>query len=614
MLGSTPGMADIRSGAVARQVTTHSHERMPHPWYRSLRSIGHSDFQVIPAGGRWAFPPMEGPGAVTAIWMTIAGSGLEALLRWRVPAHRHVWIHVTYDGEETPAISAPLGHFFGNGTTRAVHFDSKFVGATSGGYYCFLPMPFARSCRVEMENRDPRRDISLFFGAITYHQLPELPPGLGSLRAQFRDRSFVDSARIEGTRVPDDPHVILDVSGGPGQYVGMNLTLFPTRTIRSRLVWPYLGFPYLEGNIKVFVDDEVGDPGPPMVDKPVGTPPGPQSIEHSGTTSASPGPDRGGTMGALRLDPDHRDPDVIPDLIQRRIVLMTGKGGVGRTTLTAAMARAAARAGKRVLVAEFGEPDGDYSPLARIFGRDTLPGTPEPLEPGIQGSLLWALEGHSLFLQRALPLPPLIRAAMRSRALRRLFDASPSLHEMGAFHHLLTLIKEERGDGSPEHELILVDMPATGHTLALTGLPEVILGLMPTGPIADLMREGRDMLNDPATGAACVVTLPETLPVSECLELVEGLEDTGTSVGVVLVNKVVQELFDPQEREWLAPLIESERLLGSNRFASSGQTERSLRRLARHTRVPLELVPEFSALGDDLITAVETTLLPPEIP
>ncbi len=64
-----------------------------------------------------------------------------------------------------------------------------------------------------------------------------------------------------------------------------------------------------------------------------------------------------------------------------RIVLITGKGGVGRSTLTAALAKLAGRAGKRVLVAEIGEPGEDYSPLARHFGRDRLPLRPRTPPP-----------------------------------------------------------------------------------------------------------------------------------------------------------------------------------------------------------------------------------------
>ncbi len=296
------------------------------------------------------------------------------------------------------------------------------------------------------------------------------------------------------------------------------------------------------------------------------------------------------------------------DLLDRRVILVVGKGGVGRTTLTAAMARAAARAGKRVLVTEIGEPDGDYSPLAHLYGRESLPAEVDVLEPGVRGCLLWSRTGHALFLQRVLPVQALVRAGMRSGSLNRLLDAAPSFNEMGVFYCLLSLILEQRKDETPEHELILVDMPATGHSLALTGLPEILLNLMPTGPIADLMREGQSYLNDPARTAACAVTLPETLPVTECLELIDGLRETHIPLGTVLVNKVIGDHFDDDERAELERVLDGQAVFGANRFSAMAQIERSIERLDRGAGVPLLTVPEFTGLGDDLVSQVAASL------
>lgn len=296
------------------------------------------------------------------------------------------------------------------------------------------------------------------------------------------------------------------------------------------------------------------------------------------------------------------------DLLDRRVILVVGKGGVGRTTLTAAMARTAARAGKRVLVTEIGEPDGDYSPLARLYGRESLPAEVCDLEPGVRGCLLWSRTGHALFLQRVLPVQALVRAGMRSGSLNRLLDAAPSFNEMGVFYCLLNLILQQRKDGSPEHEMILMDMPATGHSLALTGLPEILLSLMPTGPIADLMREGQSYLNDPARTAACAVTLPETLPVTECLELIDGLRETRVPVGTILVNKVIGDPFDDDERAALEPALQGQPVFGADRFATMAQIERSIERLDRCAGVPLLTIPEFTGLGDELVSQVAGAL------
>ena len=83
------------------------------------------------------------------------------------------------------------------------------------------------------------------------------------------------------------------------------------------------------------------------------------------------------------------------DFLSRRIHLVTGKGGVGRTTLSAALATAAARHGKRVLLTEIGDPEGGYSAIGRKFGREQLTPDPEPLgPPGLRGCHVWATRGQ----------------------------------------------------------------------------------------------------------------------------------------------------------------------------------------------------------------------------
>ena len=242
LLPSSPAllvsMATMRKGIKAKQVTTHTHDSVPVGAYKQFKDVGHWDFKRIKAGESWEFPLMEGPACVTSIWMTVAGRMIEVVRRKRVLAHKYLWINVYYDGEKTPAISAPIGHFFGNGTTKYVHFASKFVGMTSGGYYSFLPMPFEKSCRVVMENRHEKKDIPFFFGAIGYTKMEGLPPDSGMLHAQYHASNFVGSKDVKGAMVPDNPHLILEADNGPGHFAGTTLTIYPNHPNLDRLELP----------------------------------------------------------------------------------------------------------------------------------------------------------------------------------------------------------------------------------------------------------------------------------------------------------------------------------------------------------------------------------------
>lgn len=291
-------------------------------------------------------------------------------------------------------------------------------------------------------------------------------------------------------------------------------------------------------------------------------------------------------------------------------MLLPGKGGVGRSSMTAAIGMIAQRRGVRVLVTEIGDDPKDYSPLARVFGLERLPAAPEKIAPGIDGALLLARSGQELFLRSVLRSSTLARAALSSDAIRRLLSAGPSFKEMGVFFQLLTYLRMERAEGEPLYELILVDMPATGHTLSLTGLPELLLRLLPRGPIAAALREGQSYLNDPKRAAAYVVTIPETLPVSECLELLDGLAKTQMPSGGVLLNRFPVDAFTRNERELLNPLVDSLKLFGAEGFHKPERARRELARLRAGTKLPIYVVPELPQAG--LIPKIADALLAAE--
>ena len=277
---------------------------------------------------------------------------------------------------------------------------------------------------------------------------------------------------------------------------------------------------------------------------------------------------------------------MVNELFEKRVVLVTGKGGVGRTTVTAALALAAARAGKRVLVTEIREPtEQGWSHLARYFGRETLPHTAEELAPGVRGSLLVTEKGTELFLGSVLRVRAMARLAMRVGPLVSFLHATPSFHELGVFYHLLTYIQEKDRSGRPLNELILMDMPATGHTIALTGLPDILLRIIPSGPIATALRDGQSVLNDPRTAAACVVTLPELLPITEAIELVEGLRETRVPVGGIIVNRVPRTEFSESEWDALRAMLDDGGIFGRTALDRVERAGEAIQRLKESTEV-----------------------------
>lgn len=269
-------------------------------------------------------------------------------------------------------------------------------------------------------------------------------------------------------------------------------------------------------------------------------------------------------------------------------MLVTGKGGVGKTTVSASLARYAAAQGKRTLVCEMqGEP-GAASALGDALGIAALDEQPVDVAENLRAVVLAAQLGHQRFLRDVLPIRFLADAAMKSAAVRRFFGAAPTFPEMGVLYRLLDLVRATRRDGSFEHEMIIVDLPATGHALALAQIPASLLRVIPTGPIANAVREGLSFLMDPEKTGAVVVTLPETLPVSEAIELVRGVEEHKIPLAQIFVNRVPFDPFTEEERDAVRFVLEDQPpTLGERTLERIDRARVALARLAREVTVPI---------------------------
>lgn len=245
----------------------------------------------------------------------------------------------------------------------------------------------------------------------------------------------------------------------------------------------------------------------------------------------------------------------LEDLVQRRLIIVTGKGGVGKTTVAAALARRFARQGKRVLCAEIVPLAETASQLAAALGGPKPLEEPVLVDHGLWAALLTPSKGHLRFLQDTLPIKILAEAAMRSQGLRKFLAAAPGFSDMGVMYRMLDLMNRKRPGGDAAFEVCIVDSPATGHALALAQIPEFLTRLIPAGPIFRAAKAGLDLLTDPQTTAAVVVTLPETLPITEALELKRGLEKHHLPVAALVVNRVPKDPFSAAERQALAGVL-----------------------------------------------------------
>jgi anion-transporting ArsA/GET3 family ATPase len=270
----------------------------------------------------------------------------------------------------------------------------------------------------------------------------------------------------------------------------------------------------------------------------------------------------------------------LAQLISSRLVLVTGKGGVGKTTLAAALGQLAAATGKRVLLAEVGTDAKDLSPILSALGEQRA----SSLEPMKVAENLWTVlltpeSGHRAFLRDVLPLSFLADRAMKAEPLKRFLSAAPAFAELGVLYRGLQLVRAKRTRNIPLFDLVVLDAPATGHALAFASLPQLLLKVIPGGPIGRAAREGIELLHDPAVTRAVVATLPEHLPVSEALELVAGLRKSNLSVHGVIANQVPDDPFSPAEHDTLARLLARAEVAGARTLHRIGRAKTALLRL-----------------------------------
>jgi anion-transporting ArsA/GET3 family ATPase len=225
-----------------------------------------------------------------------------------------------------------------------------------------------------------------------------------------------------------------------------------------------------------------------------------------------------------------------------RLLVVTGKGGTGKTTVAAALAVAAAGRGRRVLVVEVEGRQG----LAGLFGGASLSHRETPVAEGVHGLAVDPEVSLREYLGRY-GAAPLARLLTWAKLTRFVTAAAPGLGDVLLVGKVWEAVTRTR-NGRAAYDLVVLDAPPTGRVVPFLRAPETVAELARVGPIRHQADRVNGVLDDPAVTRVVLVSLPEELPVAETLEGVALLRAAGLPLGPVVVNQVVADRLGSRAR------------------------------------------------------------------
>jgi len=229
-----------------------------------------------------------------------------------------------------------------------------------------------------------------------------------------------------------------------------------------------------------------------------------------------------------------------PDLLDRKLVFVTGKGGVGKTTIAAGLGLLASQRGKRTLVCEV-DAKGN---LADFYASGPSGFDPREVQPGLFTMAMDTERSLDEYLRIFLKVPVMGRIGPVARIFDFVATAAPGVKEILTVGKLAYEVRERH------YDLVVVDASPTGHVVGQLAAPQAINSLVQVGLVRSQTDWMLEILSDPVRTGLVIVATPEEMPVNETIELSHRVRDeTTVDLAAIVVNRVLPELFGRGEEE-----------------------------------------------------------------
>jgi anion-transporting ArsA/GET3 family ATPase len=235
----------------------------------------------------------------------------------------------------------------------------------------------------------------------------------------------------------------------------------------------------------------------------------------------------------------------VANLLDPRLLIVTGKGGVGKSTVAAALALAGASTGRRTCLVEV---EGRQT-FSRLFSTQAWDFTEREFRPGLWGLSIDADASLREYLAMFYGAKRLSRIVSNSSAVEFATTAAPGIKDVLLIGKVKEIERRRDADGRFHYDLIVLDAPPTGRIVNFLRAPDATTELVNIGPIRDQAQTVIDMLLDPRRTHVQLVTLLEEMPVQETIESAAALTELGVTLGPVAVNRVLEERFDDATRK-----------------------------------------------------------------